>query len=47
MKITEGNYFGDENGFKSQSKLYSVKVASTNCKLFLLPKDVSLKTSFF
>jgi CRP-like cAMP-binding protein len=42
MKVSEGNYFGDEEGFKEPVKNYTLKVISNNCQLFLIPKDVSL-----
>lgn len=39
LKIGAGNYFGDEDGFNSKSKMFNAKVISNNCKLFLIPKD--------
>lgn len=42
IKLTEGNYFGDEEGFGSDVKNYSVKVKSSVTKLFLIPKDVRI-----
>lgn len=41
LKLSAGNYFGDEDGFNSKIKQYSAKVTSNNCKLFLIPKEVS------
>lgn len=40
FKLSNGNYFGDEEGFISKMKKYSVKVISTNTAVFLIPKDV-------
>lgn len=42
LKLSAGNYFGDEDGFNSEIKQYTAKVTSNNCKLFLIPKEVSL-----
>ena len=41
LKLSRGNYFGDEDGFMEEHKGYNVKVTSNNCKLFLIPKEVS------
>lgn len=42
FKLSQGNYFGDEEGFKPKIKEYSVKVCSNNTKIFLIPKDVKI-----
>jgi CRP-like cAMP-binding protein len=39
LKLTPGNYFGDEDGFNSESKMYNAKVISNNCKIYLIPKE--------
>lgn len=39
LKLTPGNYFGDEDGFNSEKKSYNAKVISNNCKIFLIPKE--------
>ena len=41
LKLAAGSYFGDEDGFLTEEKIFSVKVVSNNCKLFLIPKEVS------
>ena len=41
FRFTEGNYFGDEEGFMPPTKKYSVKARSNNVKLYLIPKDVN------
>ena len=43
MKLSPGNYFGDEEGFDVETKRYSIKVTSNNTKILLLPKDVRNK----
>jgi hypothetical protein len=41
LKLSAGNYFGDEDGFNSIVKQYTAKVTSNNCRLLLIPKEVS------
>lgn len=43
LKITEGNYCGDEDGFSGDIKSYSVRIKSSVTKLFLIPKDVRIQ----
>jgi len=41
LKLTPGNYFGDEQGFNEKKMKYSVRVTSNKTKIFLIPKKVS------
>jgi len=47
LKLSAGNYFGDENGFYPKIKHYTAKVTSNNCKLFIIPKEVSISANQF
>ena len=42
LKLKKGGHFGDEDGYNSKFKKFSVKASSTTCKVFALPKDVLL-----
>lgn len=41
LKLGVGNYFGDEDGFEAKVRQFNIKVKSNNCKLFLIPKEVT------
>ena len=40
LKLARGNYFGDEDGFMSKIKNYSVKACTNNVQVFVIEKDV-------
>lgn len=42
LKLTRGNYFGDEGGFESQIKHYHVKVTTNTAQFFVISKRVSI-----
>ena len=40
LRLKKGGFFGVEEGFDVDVKSFSVKAATNNCKLFLIPKNV-------